>query len=111
MINEPFSRQPPSPYDPFGDINPASANDCSAMLKRLYNFLDGELTDERRHKIQSHLDGCPSCFSAFDFEAELRQVIARKIYSEVPTALAERIRMSICLPAQSTDPGSIDLNG
>jgi mycothiol system anti-sigma-R factor len=121
MINEPFSqqpksplaqaRQPLSPYDPFGDINPAAAADCSAMLKRLYNFLDGELTDERRLKMQTHLDDCPTCFSAFGFEAELRQVIARKTYSEVPNHLAEKIRMSICLPSQSTDPGPIGLNG
>jgi anti-sigma factor (TIGR02949 family) len=104
-------RQPSSPYDPFGPLNPAAVGDCSAMLKRLYNFLDGELNDERRNKIKSHLDSCPTCFSAFDFEAELRDIVARKTHTQVPTELAERIRMSICLPPQSTDPGPMSTGG
>jgi mycothiol system anti-sigma-R factor len=84
------------PFDPFGPIDPAASGDCSAMVARLYNFLDGELTDQRRIKIQNHLEACPSCFSAFDFEAELRIVIASRCVSRVPDSLAERIRKAIC---------------
>jgi anti-sigma factor (TIGR02949 family) len=104
------ARQPETPYDPFGAINPMAATDCSAMLKRLYNFLDGELTDDRRNKIQNHLDSCPTCFSAFDFEAELRDIVARKSKSQVPAELAEKIRLSICLPSLGTDPGPMGTN-
>ena len=65
------------------------------MLQRLYSYLDGELTDDRRTNIQRHLDDCPSCFSAFDFEAELRIVVAAKCQTSVPTSLVERIRATL----------------
>ena len=83
------------PADPFGDVDPQLAGDCQAMVARLYHFLDGELTDARREKIQRHLDSCPSCFSAFDFEAELRIVVQRRVHVRVPSSLAERIRASL----------------
>lgn len=87
-----------SPADPFGEVDPALNGDCTAMLERLYHFLDGELTDERRSKIQRHLDGCPSCFSAFDFEAELRIVVAARAQTAVPDALVARIRATVFHP-------------
>ena len=78
------------------DVDRSADRDCNAMLARLYTFLDGELTDQRRTRIQSHLDTCPSCFSAFDFEMELRIVVAKRVHTRVPAELAERIRRSIC---------------
>lgn len=76
-------------------LGPRSENDCAAMLARLYTYLDGELTDERREHIQHHLDGCPTYFSAFDFEAELRIIVANRLRSHVPPALVERVRMVV----------------
>ena len=83
-------------FDPFGDVDPQLVFDCNAMLARLYSFLDGELNDARRDKIQRHLDDCTSCFSKFDFEAELRLVIAKRVATRVPESLVQRIRISIC---------------
>lgn len=93
----PFGQHQPSgpPFDPFGAVNPKL---CGAMLERLYHFLDGELTEDRRVKIQGHLDACPSCFSAFDFEAELRLVVAARAQTAVPEALIARIRATLSLP-------------
>ena len=90
------SRTPPSdPHDPFGPIGATIGGDCSAMIARLDHFLDGELTEQRRTKIQAHLDGCPTCYSAFDFEAELRIVVRSRAYTEVPPDLASRIRLAL----------------
>lgn len=66
-------------------------DDCSDALHELYQYLDGELTDERRTIISSHLTACGECFEAFDFQAELRQVIAHKCRDEVPDTLKLRI--------------------
>lgn len=77
---------------------PFVLGDCSAMIARLYHFLDGELTEERRTGIQAHLDSCPSCFGAFDFEAELRIVVSKRVHTVVPEALVLRIRQAICPP-------------
>jgi mycothiol system anti-sigma-R factor len=65
--------------------------DCNETIEILYTYLDGELTDERRIVIKRHLDFCPPCLGAFDFESELRQVIADRCKDHVPDALRQRI--------------------
>jgi mycothiol system anti-sigma-R factor len=65
--------------------------DCNETIERLYTYLDGELTDDRRREIKQHLDDCPPCLHAFDFEAELRLVIADRCKDRVPEALRQRI--------------------
>ena len=69
--------------------------DCEDTIHRLYHFLDGELTDDRRRDIRHHLDECHPCLKAFDFEAELRQVIASKCKDHVPESLRQRIADAI----------------
>jgi mycothiol system anti-sigma-R factor len=68
---------------------------CEEALHELYHFLDGELTEERRHLIAAHLDDCNTCLGAFDFETELRHVVARRCQDTVPEALRERIARAI----------------
>jgi mycothiol system anti-sigma-R factor len=65
--------------------------DCNETIERLYHFLDGELTDERRVEIQHHLDDCSPCLDAFDFEVELRQVVANRCKDHVPDSLRARV--------------------
>jgi mycothiol system anti-sigma-R factor len=69
--------------------------DCDDALHQLYTFLDGELTTERRELIRHHLDECIPCLGAFDFEAELRLVIAQKCRDSVPDTLRRRIADAI----------------
>ncbi len=64
---------------------------CQEAIHTLYHFLDGELTELRRQEITQHLDECAPCLEAFDFEAELKMVIARKCRDQVPDALRERV--------------------
>lgn len=73
----------------------AAHGDCSETLLELYHFLDGELTDVKRAEIQRHLEDCPPCFEAFDFEAEIKQYIAQKCRDRVPESLRERIARAI----------------
>ncbi len=68
---------------------------CQEAIHTLYHFLDGELTDQRRHAIMQHLDECGPCLDAFDFEAELKLVIARKCRDQVPNDLRERVRQAL----------------
>jgi mycothiol system anti-sigma-R factor len=65
--------------------------ECDDAVHELYTFLDGALTETRRVKIRRHLDDCPPCFEQFDFEAELRQIIASKCKDTVPESLRQRI--------------------
>jgi mycothiol system anti-sigma-R factor len=69
--------------------------DCDETIHRIYQYLDGALTVWRRHAITRHLDECPPCADGFDFEIELRQVIATKCRDEVPPELKRRIAEAI----------------
>jgi len=64
---------------------------CDETIERLYYYLDGELTEERRVEIAFHLDMCGPCVGAFGFEAELRKVIANRCKDHVPDALLDRV--------------------
>jgi len=66
--------------------------DCEATLKELHVFLDDELSTEASASIRGHLEHCPDCFGAFDFHAELKQVISAKCRNEeMPPGLLSRI--------------------
>jgi mycothiol system anti-sigma-R factor len=65
--------------------------DCGAAIHQLYHYLDGELTDDRRHQIAEHLDYCAPCADAAGFESELRQVIADRCKDHVPDSLRRRV--------------------
>lgn len=69
--------------------------DCREALHRIYHFLDGELTTERRAEIEAHLNGCSPCLQMFGFEAELRRVVACKCQETVPDELRQRIASAI----------------
>lgn len=70
-------------------------SDCEDALHELYDFLDGELTEERRTAIQRHLDGCQPCAEPYDFEAELRMVVRRKCREQVPESLRLKVREAL----------------
>ncbi len=93
--------EPNSPDQPAPAGGPGAAGaecsepDCSDAVAELYSYLDGQLDDERRSLIKGHLDSCSPCFEAFDFEADLRNVIATKCKEEVPQDLRRRIEEAI----------------
>jgi mycothiol system anti-sigma-R factor len=68
---------------------------CSETIERLYVYLDGELTEQRRIEITRHLDLCGPCVGAYGFEAELRKVIAMRCKDHVPDALIERVAKAL----------------
>lgn len=67
--------------------------DCNETLRELDAFLDSELSAETHLVIRAHLDGCPDCFQAFDFHAELKMVVSQKCKSdELPPGLLTRLQ-------------------
>ena len=77
--------------------------ECTEAVEVLYHYLDGQLTEERRVLIKRHLDDCPPCLDAFDFEAELRVVIAHKCRERVPEDLRFRVAQAIRLVSFEDD--------
>lgn len=80
--------------------------DCRDALHTLYHFLDGELTADRRSAIQRHLDQCAPCLHAYDFEAELKVVVARSCRDQVPDSLKQKIAQ-VLSEASRAEPGTV----
>lgn len=74
---------------------PAGFVGCDETIAKLYVYLDGELTEQRRIEIARHLDLCGPCVGAFGFEAELRKLIASRCHDHVPDALRSRVAEAI----------------
>ncbi|MGQ0743997.1 MAG: mycothiol system anti-sigma-R factor [Acidimicrobiales bacterium] len=68
---------------------------CREAVELLYQYMDGELTESHRILIRHHLDDCPPCFEAFDFEVELRVVIAQRCRERVPPSLVARVAAAL----------------
>lgn len=77
------------------DSDKTKNGECTETLHELYHFLDGELTDAKRAHIKQHLEECPPCYEAFDFEAEIKAYIANKCRERVPDSLRARIAEAI----------------
>lgn len=79
---------------------------CQDALHTLYHYLDGELTEDRRRAIERHLHECQPCLHAFDFEAELKMVVARSCRDQVPNHLRSKIAKALA-EASDTDLGTV----
>ena len=80
--------------------------DCNETLREMQAFLDGELTEDATLVLHAHLEGCQDCLQAFDFQAELKAVIAEKCRrDQMPAGLLSRIEQ--CLEADLDDDGRI----
>jgi anti-sigma factor (TIGR02949 family) len=42
--------------------------DCQAVMRQLWDYLDGELTVERTEAIKGHLAMCDRCYPQYEFE-------------------------------------------
>ena len=74
---------------------PAGFIDCDQSIERLYVYLDGELTEQRRIEIARHLDLCGPCVGAYGFEQELRRLIASRCQDRVPDDLRDRVARAL----------------
>ncbi|MGH8069478.1 MAG: anti-sigma factor family protein, partial [Candidatus Entotheonellia bacterium] len=67
--------------------------DCREAEAALDAFLDGELTDEARYAVESHLDGCSRCREEYAYRQMLQRAIRQSATDiEVPGRLWETIR-------------------
>ena len=82
--------------------------DCSQTLKELDVFLDSELSDAARDTIRHHLAACPDCLSAFDFHAELKQVIQKKCQENRCQPTCSRESRSASTPTSTATASSAE---
>ncbi len=56
-----------------------SRSDCSTVLARLGAYVDGELGQARRQRVESHLGSCQSCSAELDRLRRLRDQLHRSM--------------------------------
>lgn len=68
---------------------------CSAALKRLYEFLDRELSPEQLRTVQAHLNACPECADVKDFELMVREKMRSSCAQQAPEQLKARLLQDV----------------
>jgi mycothiol system anti-sigma-R factor len=63
--------------------------DCDAVMRQLWDYLDGELTAERTAAIRAHIDMCARCHPQTEFE---RAFLAAVKQSQPEHSHLERLR-------------------
>ena len=51
--------------------------DCDAVMRQLWDYLDGELTPERSEAIRHHVDMCSRCKPQSEFEQAFLSAVKR----------------------------------
>ena len=70
--------------------------DCSEVLQRAYEFLDGEMAPSDVAQFAQHLDECAPCLSHHELDRMVQALVRRSCVCEVaPEELRARIRVSV----------------
>ena len=68
------------------------AVECSEVLERVYEYLDGEMDRERVHVIREHLDECSPCLREFGLEEAVMALVKRSCgRDDVPSDLRSKV--------------------
>jgi mycothiol system anti-sigma-R factor len=51
--------------------------DCSEVLDKVYDFLDGEVAESDRARIAQHLDECGPCLRQYGLERAVKALVHR----------------------------------
>lgn len=56
--------------------------DCSEVLLRLYEYLDGEMTADEAMRFATHLAECGACLAQHDMERAIKALVKRSCRCE-----------------------------
>ncbi len=70
--------------------------DCSEVLDRVYEYLDGEMTHEDVVRVRQHLEECGPCLREHELDRMLKALVRRSCGGEpAPEDLRRRILLEI----------------
>ena len=68
------------------------ATPCPEVLSLVYDYLDGEIDDERRAEVRAHLEECPPCLQQYSLEQMVKALVHRSCCQDTaPTELRVRV--------------------
>lgn len=80
--------------------------DCDAVMRQLWDYLDGGLTPERTAAVRAHLEMCDRCYPQAEFEKTfLRALAASRREPTDPAGLALRVRRALAARGFAPDRG------
>ena len=65
---------------------------CEQALKRLVEFVDGELPGSEHDGVEQHLRICRDCCSRMEFESRLKERLSALSSDDVPSTTRDRVR-------------------
>ena len=65
---------------------------CELALKRLVEFVDGELREGEHDGVEQHLRICRNCCSRMEFESQLKERLSMLSTEDAPSATRDRVR-------------------
>lgn len=65
---------------------------CERALKRLVEFVDGELSEGEHDGVEQHLRICRDCCSRMEFESRLKERLSALSSDDVPSTTRDRVR-------------------
>jgi anti-sigma factor (TIGR02949 family) len=65
---------------------------CELALKRLVEFVDGELREGEHDSLEQHLRICRNCCSRMEFESRLKERLSALSSDDVPSKTRDRVR-------------------
>lgn len=65
---------------------------CERALKRLMEYIDGELPDSEHDSVEQHLRTCRGCCSRMEFESRLKHRLSALPAEDAPSKARDRIR-------------------
>lgn len=68
---------------------------CTGAVRQLWNFVENDLEDAERAKIEEHLAFCRRCCGEVEFATELRRFMARRPTVDVPAPILNRFERLI----------------
>lgn len=72
-------------------MNGAEMIPCDHVIAKLWEYIDGELTEELTAKVRAHLEICNRCFPQYDFQRAYKEFLQRCGEQPVPPGLRRRV--------------------
>jgi mycothiol system anti-sigma-R factor len=73
--------------------------ECQEILREIEAYLDHEIDDVQRLRVQAHLGDCGPCGDRADFQQHLRDLVRGKCGEQLPVGLEDRLRSLLDEPA------------
>jgi mycothiol system anti-sigma-R factor len=64
---------------------------CSEAVKRLWDYLDDNLTEADRKAVDEHLSLCRRCCGELEFAEELRRFLQSSAREQIPADVRARL--------------------